>query len=189
VLYLTQQSLVLLRDTGVLAEYPSISLPALVRRGQVSALTLQHELEVIDVKAAFHTAVRKTECISVAEFGTWPRLYEFEAVCFPFDGTRMLVRPDGFLRLHEKEPDGGLSEHSFFLELDRSTETQDTLISRAVGYLDYYKSGGFAERNGATRSAFKEYPFRVLMVFKTVERRNNSKRSTGCLMGEGADMS
>ena len=29
-------------------------------------------------------------------------------------------------------------------------------------------------RNGAARSAYKEYPFRVLFVFKTAERRNNT---------------
>jgi hypothetical protein len=28
-------------------------------------------------------------------------------------------------------------------------------------------------RNGATQDRFKEYPFRVLMVFKSAERRNN----------------
>lgn len=40
--------------------------------------------------------------------------------------------------------------------------------------VDYYKSGGFAARNGAARSDYKEFPFRVLMVFKTAERRNNT---------------
>jgi len=41
-------------------------------------------------------------------------------------------------------------------------------------YLDYYKSGGFAARCGGSRDKFKEFPFRVLMVFKTAERRNNT---------------
>lgn len=67
-----------------------------------------------------------------------------------------------------------LSEHTFFLELDRSSETQEKLVARAGSYLDYYRSGGFAVRNGGTRADFKEYPFRVLMVFKTAERRNNT---------------
>ena len=37
-----------------------------------------------------------------------------------------------------------------------------------------YRSGGFAVRNGAPRSDYKKFPFRVLMVFKTAERRNNT---------------
>jgi len=40
-------------------------------------------------------------------------------------------------------------------------------------YANYYRSGGFAARNGAPRSEFRDYPFRVLLVFKTGERRNN----------------
>lgn len=82
--------------------------------------------------------------------------------------------PDGFIRVHEKENDGGVSEHTFFLEVDRSSETQETLVNRAASYLDYYKSGGFAIRNGAARSAYKDFPFRVLIVLKNAERRNNT---------------
>jgi hypothetical protein len=125
----------------------------------------------MDVKTAFHVALRGHPKFSIAEFGTWPRLYEFEAE--PNGGTAVIVRPDGFIRIREKEAGGGLSEHTFFLEVDRSTEVQDILVSRAAAYLDYYKSGGFAVKNGAQRTAAKDYPFRVLMVFKTAERRNN----------------
>jgi hypothetical protein len=127
----------------------------------------------MDVKAAFHVAAEKADSppITVAEFSTWPLLNEFTA---PWaDGDEIKVRPDGFVRLHEKEPGDGISEHTFFLELDRSTETLDTLAARAGHYLNHYKSGGFAAHNGAPRSAYKDYPFRVLMVFKTAERRNN----------------
>src|SRR5204863_509907 len=91
-----------------------------------------------------------------------------------YSGRQILVKPDGFIRIHEKEKDGGLSEHAFFLEVDRSTEVQDLLVTRAGSYLEYFKSGGFAERNGAPRSAYKEFPFGLLLVFKTAERRNNT---------------
>ena len=172
VLFLARGGLDLLREKGILAEYPAFALPALDKRARVSDLTVRHELEVMDVKAAFYAALRGHDTFSVAEFTTWPRLIEFEASTN--GGREVLVRPDGFIRIHEKEPDGGLSEHTVFLELDRSTETQDTLVSRAACYLDYYRSGGFAVRNGAPRSAYKEYPFRVVMVFKSAERRNNT---------------
>ena len=173
VLFLTRQAFVLLREKGILAEYPSFALSTLEKRARVSPLTISHELEIMDVKAAFHAAIAKTKPFTVAEFSTWPLLYQFEASRHG-RGADVLVKPDGFIRIHEREADGGMSEHSFFMELDRSSETQDTLIARAGCYLDYYKSGGFAVRSGGSRGQFKDFPFRVLMVFKTAERRNNT---------------
>lgn len=170
-LFVAKKGFSLLESRGILQMYPPLSLPALEKRAQVSDLTIRHELEVMDVKAAFHSALRGNPTYSIAEFGTWPRLYEFEAFIQP--GEKAVVRPDGFARIHEKESDGGLSEHTFFLENDRSSESLDRLVFRAAGYLDYYKSGGFAAKNGALRSAFKDYPFRVLIVCKSAERRNN----------------
>jgi hypothetical protein len=174
VLFLTRKGLVLLQERGILAEYPALHLPVLDKRANVSELTLRHELEIMDVKAAFHSAIKKTKHFSVKEFSTWPLLYQFEAVRSGYGGAEVTVKPDGFIRIHEKEKDDGLFERTFFLELDRSSETQDTLVTRAGCYFDYYKSGGFAVRNGAPRSAFKEFPFRILMIFKTAERRNNT---------------
>jgi hypothetical protein len=84
----------------------------------------------------------------------------------------MLLKPDGFLRIHEKDADG-IFEHSFFLEVDRSTETLDTLARKALCYLNFYQTGGLAVRAGYPRSDFKDFPFRVLMVCKTAERRTN----------------
>ena len=171
VLSLTKGGLLLLDEHGILAEYPAFSMNALEKRARVSDATIQHELEVMDVKAAFYAALRGHETFSIAEFGTWPRLYEFATTSSK--GSDLLVKPDGFLRINEKEPNGGIVEHTFFIEVDRSTEIQDILVSRAFAYLDYYRSGNFAIRNGGTRSEFKNYPFRVLMVVRTKERRNN----------------
>lgn len=174
VLSLTREGLNVLRERGVLAQYPQLDLPLLAKRARVSDLTLRHELEVMDVKAAFYAGLRSSDTFSVAEFSTWPLLYQFEAVRPGHGGVEVTVKPDGFIRIHEKEADGGLSEHTFFLEVDRSSETLDTLVARAGCYFDYYRSGGFAVRNGGARSAFKDYPFRVLFVFKSAERRNNT---------------
>lgn len=174
ILFLTRKALVLLKERGVLAEYPKLDPSSADKRARVSDITIHHELEVMDVKAAFHSAIRQTKPFTVAEFSTWPLLHQFEARRSGYGRSEVTVKPDGFVRIHENESDGGLSEHTFFLEVDRSTETLDTLVARGGYYLDYYKSGGFAERNGAARSAYKEYPFRVLMVFKTAERRNNT---------------
>lgn len=173
VLFLTRKGFAHLKSEGQLSEFPSLSTNSFEARANVSHFTLRHELEIMDVKSAFHAALVKSESFSIAEFSTWPILHQFETSRDGY-GSDVLVKPDGFIRLHEKGADGSLFEHSpFFLEVDRSSETQDTLVSRAEAYLAYYKSGGFAVRNGATRDCFKEYPFRVLMVLKSAERRNN----------------
>jgi hypothetical protein len=172
ILFLTRKAHLILEGQGILSEYPTLAPASLERRSQVSELTLRHELEIMDVKAAFHLATKTASKFTLAEFSTWPLLYQFKA--FRPGGSEVIVKPDGLIRIHETESDGGKSEHTFFLELDRSSETQDTLVSRASCYLEYFKSGGFAERCGAMRSEFKDYPFRVLMIFKTAERRNNT---------------
>jgi hypothetical protein len=174
ILFLTRKALAILHKRGIPAAYPPLDSSSLDKRSRVSDLTLRHELEVMDVKAAFYSAIKKTELFTVAEFSTWPLLYQFDAFRVGQGGAEVTVKPDGFIRIHEKETEGHLSEHTFFLEVDRSTETQDTLVARAGCYFEYYKSGSFAERNGAARSKYKEFPFRVLMVFKTAERRNNT---------------
>jgi hypothetical protein len=158
VLFLTRKGLTLLQEKGVLAQYPAFDLPVLDRSARVSDLTIRHELEVMDVKTAFHSAIKKTPKFAVSEFSTWPLLNEFKAYRPGGNGAEVLVKPDGFIRIHETEADGKF-EHTFFLEVDRSNETQDKLICKAECYLEYYRSGGFVVRNGATRDDFKKFSF------------------------------
>lgn len=172
-LFLTRKGHHVLRASGVLAEYPPLSPAALAKRSRVSEFTLRHELEVMDVKAAIHVEICKTGNLAIQTFDTWPLLYRFKASRDNSFGSDEFVQPDAFIRIHENTADGHLDEHSFFLEVDRSSESLDTLIGKAERYVDYYRRGGFAERNGGRREQFQEYPFLVLMVFKTAERRNN----------------
>jgi hypothetical protein len=174
ILFLTRKGFSFLKEEGLHLEYPALSLDALEKRSRVSEVTIRHELDVMDVKAALHATISNTKQFKLEEFSTWPLLFQFTAFRCGHDGAEVLVKPDGFIRIHEVESDGGLSEHTFFLEVDRSSETQDTLVARAGCYLDYYKSGEFAIRNGGTRDQFTEYPFRVLIVLKNAERRNNT---------------
>lgn len=171
ILFLTRKGFKLLEGDGSLSRYPPLGVTSFERRTQVSALTLQHELEVMDVKAALQAALSKSGQFILNEFTTWPMLCQFE-ISAP--GANILVKPDGFMNIHERERDGGLSEHSFFLEVDRSTETQATLVDRAQCYRQHYTSGGFARSKGANSDEYKAYPFRVLVVLKTPERRNNT---------------
>lgn len=172
ILFLTRKSLTFLAESGQLDAYPPLAWKNMEKRARVADLTLKHELAVMDVKAAFHTAVRGVPALKIAEFTTWPLLHEFAAR--PHAGVRdMMVRPDGFIRLHETEADGGVSEHAFFLEVDRSTEVLETLVTRAQCYRDFYQRGGLAVRNGRPREEYAQFPFRVLVVVRTPERRNN----------------
>jgi hypothetical protein len=170
ILFLTRQGHSLLNSRGHLSDYPQMTWPSLEKRLQVSDLTLQHELEVMDVKAAFGAAIQKKKAYTLAEFSTWPRLFEFYAS--PDGRDQMLVKPDASVRIQETAGEE-LFEHTFFVEVDRSTETLDTLARKALCYLDYYRSGGLAVRAGRSKVEFKEFPFRVLMIFKSEERRDN----------------
>lgn len=169
---LTRRSFELLTQHGLLQDYPRLSWAALEKRVRVSPLTIAHELAVQDVRAAFTAAARRAG-YAVVEFSTWPRLFEFVVVAAAPGRGQTLVKPDGFVRLHEQRG-GETFEHLFFVEVDRSTEAQEVLAERAAGYLEFYRSGGMAARHGRPRSEFKDYPFRVLMVFRNAERRNNA---------------
>lgn len=172
VLFLTAQAFAVLSERGELAKYPAVSLMTWQKRADVSDLTLRHELEVMDVKAAFVSATASTDRLRVAEFSTWPLLSQFNA-CRPDNHVEVVVKPDGFIRVREDESDGAY-EHAFFLEVDRSTESQEVLSLKAACYGDYYRRGGFAVRQGGERESYADYPFRVLMIFRNDERRNNT---------------
>src|SRR5882724_6916413 len=173
ILFLTSRGHALLKEKGVLAQYPPIDPTSLERRVRVSELRIQHELAVMDVKAAFQSAIRGKTAVSLEEFGTWPLLYEFKAIRSGYGGKEFVLRPDGFVHIKEKQNCADDLDHRCFLELDRSTEAPDILAAKALCYLNYYRTGDFAVWNGASRSETSKYPFRVLMVFRTAERRNN----------------
>jgi hypothetical protein len=170
VYFLTRKAFRILDAHGVLRNYPNIGWTNLEKRARVSELTLKHELEVMDVRSALTATLEKCGH-SVVEFATWPKLFQFMARQ-PGIGD-VLVKPDGFIRIQGNDADGGF-EDMFFLEVDRSTEEQQILASRASCYRDYYERGGLANRFGHPRSAFKQFPFVVLMTFKNAERRNNT---------------
>lgn len=160
---LSHGGLVELRERGILDEYPSLGLPSLSRRSHVSALTIRHELEVMDVKVAICRGAKETG-FHVREFTTWPLLNQFPASYRP--GMQEMVKPDGFLRVEKLRSDDEVQARTFFIELDRSTEGQTILVKRAISYLDHYHSG-------RSRDDARRHPFRALYVLKTAERRNN----------------
>ena len=175
-LLLTKKGFHLLKSHGRLEGYPVLSDAQFDIRSHVSALTLRHELQVVGVKAALlavlstHTNVRVITCT------TWPLLSQFQThqpAASGYGGTSVIVKPDGYLCLHEKDA-VGIAEHHCFIEVDRGTESQRVLAERAASYRAHYRSGGFAESRGGSREGFENYPFRVLVIFPTAERRNSA---------------
>jgi hypothetical protein len=133
VLFLTRRGLEVLNNRGILEDYPSFALPVLVRRARVSPLTIRHELEVMDVKTAFHAAIKSTAALSIEEFSTWPLLNEFKAYRPRHHAEEVLVKPDGFISIFETETNGDKFERAFFLELDRSLPVHNLHPPRKAG--------------------------------------------------------
>jgi hypothetical protein len=168
-LFLTRNGFLELRTEGRLHSYPKLSVGAFEYRARVSDRTIKHELAVMDVKSSVCAALAKLADTKLVEFTTWPQLHEFE--CGKFTASEV-VRPDGFFRIHRTEGAETFS-YDFFVEVDRSTEELAVLIRRAQQYQEFYRSGGFAERNGGKATDFEDFPFRVLLILKNAERRNN----------------
>ena len=156
----------------MLADSPNIGWATQEKRINVSDLTLRHELGVMDCKAALFTAVRSQPEFTLAEFATWPLRIQFKAV-HPVSGAKILVKPDGFIRL--KETRRGSRDHFLFLEVDYSTESFNTLAAKLRCYRNYYRHGDFADRLGHHAGEYRRFPFRVLVVCKSEERRNSLK--------------
>lgn len=177
ILFLSKRGFVELLSREMLKDYPRMTWHNLEKRVQVSELTLRHEMDVMDAKAALSVALNAKGQFTVSEFATWPTLYQFMAskpkVVGQYRAETMTVKPDGFIRVQESGADDMNTSHLFFLEIDRSTESQDTLALKAHGYRDYFQSGGLAERYGYAAAEYKRFAFRVLMVFRNAERRNN----------------
>lgn len=172
ILFITRRGMQLLHDHGLLASYPQLPWSALSRRAHVSELTVRHELDVATVRAALTTAITARPDCRLIRFTTWPRLYQFRARPSPTSRPR-LVQPDGYMQLTQITADGPVDRH-FFLEVDRSTESQPTLATRMACYRDYYRSGGFARFCGHDPCDYRRFPFRVLLILRTAERQNNT---------------
>lgn len=174
VLHIGKKAFLALQEAGKLEGFPSMSVAMFEKRAQVSPLTLRHELEVMDVRTAFFRSVKEKPHLSITEFSTWPALYQFTARHTSAEKGRreLVVKPDGFIRIREKTTEGTF-EHMFFLEVDRSTESLEIIAQKAACYLEFYQSGGMAERFGVERDRFSEFPFRVLLICKSIQRKNN----------------
>lgn len=163
ILHLTGRGFTLLYARGELRRYPSATLKQFLRRVAVSAQTVEHELEVMDCRAALHTALASHPSLRLETMTTWPRLHAFT---LRRDGRSMKVKPDAFCRIVDDQH----RVHVFYLELDRSTETTERVLDRARDYVAHYRTGGFAVAQGAGAADARRHPFRVLWVCRSEQR-------------------
>jgi hypothetical protein len=171
--FLTKRGFYLLKNGGHLPNFPSLGYLAFRRRIDVSTFTQEHELSVMDVKAAFFQAIHGDATLRIAEFSTWPLLFRFPAPSAS-SGRMAWFSADGFIRIHRLDTEDRRIEQLFYLEVDRSTETLSVLCRKSAAFMHHFQSGGMALRFGGTRDEYKRFGFRVLWVFQNAERRNNA---------------
>ena len=149
-----------------LERYPKFTRELFEDRKPLSPMTVEHELAVMNVKAAFVREARTGwEDLAVREFVTWPLLYSFSAYVSHDSTQRQEIKPDGFIEL--KVP----QLQRFFLEVDRGSEKLDTILRKCHGYHHFYHSAGMAARYGVQEP--HEAPFRVIFSVESEARRNN----------------
>jgi Replication-relaxation len=74
ILFLTRNGIRALGDAGALADYPQLPVSKLEKRMRVSPLTLRHEIDCMDVKAALTVAIASRPELTLTHFSTWPLL-------------------------------------------------------------------------------------------------------------------
>lgn len=175
-LKLTRHGFDWLRTNGAINDFPRLTWASMRLRLAVSNLTIRHELEVGAVKAAIHRHVRGRTGMRIRKFVTWPRLLRFANP----DGrsAQRFVSPDGFFRVVFQSLSDSLVtaeaiQYDAFLEVDRGTETIGRITQRAVAYLQHYKSGAYAKRNGGDPAKPQLFPFRVCWTFPSRSRLRN----------------
>jgi len=130
---------------------------------RVSSRMQKHELMLGDVISALRLAAERQGLFSATTIGDDAG---FSVGCWEHSRDETVI-PDAFFTLQNPFPDS--AQHFFFVEADRSTETQGHLVHLANQYRAYQRSGEFGEKRGHTYDR-RRAPFRVLLVVKTRER-------------------
>lgn len=171
VLYLTRAGMRLLKDRGLLLNC-SQSLPtSLDRIPRTSASTIQRDLELLDIRISLVTAVRTQPTLPLSRFVTSHSVPPVKSPSLRSGGVTQ-VRPDAFIEIDERRPGGHTTRSRLFLQLDRRAESLEVLVSRADAYRTHFQSGDFARFLGEPPQRYRDFPFRVLYVFKSGERRD-----------------
>ena len=166
-LYLTKKGYLTLRKAGLLGQYPIATWKTMRNRPYIKDTTLLHELELMDVCAAFAVAVRNQTSHHLQGLSTWPALFAFHTFRHH---RKVTVRPDGYITLYDHHG----QEIAFFVELDRGTEQLKTLLTKVKAYYDYSRSGRYTDWRRTFPGDHHHQPaFRLLFIVKSAYRRKN----------------
>ena len=145
---------------------------------ELKELFLKHEMMVVDLHAMLALATRGHDLRLVA-WREGMELYDSVTVS-DHDGQKKLsVRPDAFFTLEDSRRLPGANQAHFFLEADRSTETQPRFRDKIRAYWHYIEEGLHRQKFGIRN-------VRVLTVAKTNERAKNLALLAGMLLPERA---
>ena len=139
------------------------------RLAKISESTLDHEIDVVDMKIALVNAVKAIPSLQLDEFSTYPKRFEFLTEHIGLERAHVL-KPDGYAQITLAD---GRAE-TLYMEWDKSTEAHKTLGIKAFGYKAWRDSGAFSLWNGGTVEDRDQYSFRALFVLPNDERRNNT---------------
>lgn len=161
--YLTQIGFKYLKDRHAITCYRPENRRTLSKRMEISDRTIRHELAVADVKVALLSS--RVSPLEIPLFITWPWLIEFTAH-HPQTRQPAVLKPDGFFVLRDAQG----KDHFFYVEVDMSTERHEVILNKAALYRAHAQSGEFARMGSSLGTG--NYHFRVLLVTKTKQRRN-----------------
>jgi hypothetical protein len=164
------RSIISLTKKGLEILAVSEKTPRNVRTHAVSPKMRAHERMLADCHFALTAAARTNGNLS-ADIWHDPGSATFTVRCTDH-ATIETVRPDGFCSVQ-------MNHHRkffFFVEVDRSTETQGHLIHLAQQYRQYSRAADFAARFGDCYEA-KRTTFRVLLILKSPLRLENTLKS------------
>lgn len=171
VLYVTRAGVRLLKDRGFLSDYSPSLLASLERIPRARDPNVRRELEVLDIRISMQTALAGVPSVTLVRFTTSSHLSRVR-VSPQRPGSATQVRPDAFIEIVSASHGDRDSLHRLYLQLDRPAESLDLLVSHAQAYRTHFQSGDFARFLGESPQSHREFPFRVLYVFKSTERRD-----------------
>ncbi len=174
---LTKAAVNLLAEHGLIPQFTAQDWEGKLRKrcaDPIAASVLQHEIGLLDIKAALQSGLANRPHLKIIEFGIWPLPYQFVVLR---NGRPTIQKPDGFLHVAEFRPnEASPRSHYFYLELDRGSQDLDKITAKVEAYRHHLRKGGFLRHLGLPEASIDDHPFRVLFILETKEphkRRHN----------------
>ena len=149
-----------------------------IRMRELKELFLKHEMLIVDIHVMFTLAAQGRELKPVA-WKEGRELHDTVTVDMVDGQRRLPVRPDAFFSLEDSRRSAGANRAHFFLEADRSTETQARFTEKIKAYWHYLQQGLHKEKH-------KIKSFRVLTITLTDARAENLCKLAASILPEGA---